>query len=67
MLDDNFGRHFNANSGYRDRIHLGRLGISRLGLLIRDAVLRPRYSVDFRSFAGVAGSHVHGNHHLSAT
>ena len=29
LLDDNFGRHYNAETGKRDRIHLGRLGIAR--------------------------------------
>ena len=42
LLDDNMGRYFNASIGRRDRIHLGRLGISRLSLMIRKAVLYPR-------------------------
>ena len=54
LLDSNFGRQINLSTGYRDRIHLGRRGISRLSLLIRDAVLQSRSQVDNRSYSAVS-------------
>ena len=57
LLDDNMGRYFNAITGRRDKIHLGKLGISRLSLMIREAVLCPRQVVDHRSYSSVVHSH----------
>ena len=63
LLDDNFGRRYNVNTGFRDRIHLGMLGISRLGLLFRDAILGRSGKVDGRLYIDVVrGS---GNSHVS--
>ena len=56
LLDDNMGRYFNAVTGRRCRIHLGRLGISRLSLMIREAVLCPRQVMDYRSYSSVVCS-----------
>ena len=56
LLDDNMGRYFNAVTGRRDRIHLGKLGISRLSLMIREAVLCPRQVMDYRSYSSVVCS-----------
>ena len=39
LLDDNYARCTNVNTGVKDRIHLGRLGVARLGLLFREAIL----------------------------
>ena len=71
LLDNNFGRYFNVSTGRRDRIHLGRLGISKLSLLIKEAVLLPRYMVGHQSYASVtrnhtthSSSHNTGAHHL---
>ena len=61
LLDSNFTRPFNTSTGYRDRIHLERRGISRLGLLIRDAVLQPGINAN-RSYANVTRGHVFSNH-----
>ena len=61
LLDSNFTGPFNTSTGYRDRIHLGRRGISRLGLLIRDAVLQPGINAN-RSYANVTRGHVFANH-----
>ena len=44
LLDDNFARRTNVNTGVKDRIHLGRLGVARLGLLFRDAILGRGFS-----------------------
>ena len=52
LLDDNFGRHYNAETGKRDRIHLGRLGIARLGLMYKDAILG-KSGVNGRLYADV--------------
>ena len=63
LLDDNFGRRYNVNTGFRDRLHLGMLGISRLGLLFRDAILGKSGKVNGRSYIDVVrGS---GNSHVS--
>ena len=51
LLDNNFGRIFQVTKGRKDRKHLGRLGIARLSLMIKESVLQPRYRVDNRSFA----------------
>ena len=56
LLDDNLGRLRILNSGRRDKIHLGRLGISKLGLMIKEVILMPRYKVDSRSYSGVVAS-----------
>ena len=56
LLDENFARYYNASTGFRDRIHLGRNGISKLSLLIRDAVMRPRGQVDNRFYAAVVNT-----------
>ena len=56
LLDDNLGRYFSAVTGRRDRIHLGKLGISRLSLMIREAVLYPRQVVDRRSYSSVVST-----------
>ena len=56
LLDDNLGRLCLLSSGRRDKIHLGRLGISKLSLMIKEVILMPRYRVDSRSFSGVVGS-----------
>ena len=56
LLDDNMGRYLNAVTGRRDRIHLGKLGISRLSLMIREAVLCPRQVMDYRSYSSVVCS-----------
>ena len=42
LLDYNMGSYFSAVTGRRDRIHLGKLGISRLNLMVREAVLYSR-------------------------
>ena len=52
LLDDNFGRHYNGETGKRDRIHLGRLGIARLGLMYKDAILG-KSGVNGRLYADV--------------
>ena len=52
LLDDNFGRHYNAETGKRDKIHLGRLGIARLGLMYEDAIL-VKSGVNGRLYADV--------------
>ena len=56
LLDDNMGRYFSAVTGRRDRIHLGKLGISRLSLMVREAVLYPRQVVGRRSYRSVAST-----------
>ena len=56
LLDDNLGRYFSAVTGRRDRIHLGKLGISRLSLMIREAVLYPRQVVDRGSYSSVVST-----------
>ena len=56
LLDDNMGCYFNAETGRRGRIHLGRLGISRLSLMIREAVLCPRQVMGYRSYSSVVCS-----------
>ena len=64
LLDNNFGRYFNVSTGRRDRIHLGKLGISKLSLLIKEAVLLPRYMVGYQSYASVTRSHTtHSSSH----
>ena len=63
LLDDNYGRRFNVNAGFRDRIHLGMRGISRLGLLFRDAVLDRSGKVDGRLYIDVVKGQ--GNSHVS--
>ena len=57
LLDNNFGRYFNVSTGRRDRLHLGKLGISKLSLLIKEAVLLPRYMVGHQSYASVTRNH----------
>ena len=52
LLDDNFGHHYDAETGKRDRIHLGRLGIARLGLMYKDAILG-KSGVNGRLYADV--------------
>ena len=56
LIDDDLGRLRLLSSGRRDKIHLGRLGISKLSLMIKEVILMPRYRVDSRSFSGVVGS-----------
>ena len=56
LLDDNLGRLHILSSGRREKIHLGRLGISKLSLMIKEVILMPRYKVDSRSYSGVAAS-----------
>ena len=56
LLDDNLGRLRILSSGRRDKIHLGRLGISKLSLMIKEVILMPRYKVDSRSYPSVAAS-----------
>ena len=64
LLDSNFGRYFNVSTGRRDRIHLGKLGISKLSLLIKEAVLLPRYMVGHQSYASVTRDHTtHSSSH----
>ena len=63
LLDDNFGRHYNAETGKRDRIHLGRLGIARLGLMYKDAILGKSGVVNGRLYADVARRQ--GDDHIS--
>ena len=63
LLDDNYGRRFNVNTGFRDRIHLGMLGISRLGFLFRDAVLDRSGKVDGRLYIDIVKGQ--GNSHVS--
>ena len=53
LLENNFGRFFRINTGKRDRIHLGRLGIARLALLIREAVLYPGKVTGNRSYSSI--------------
>ena len=55
LLDDNYARRTNVNTGVKDRIHLGRLGVARLGLLFRDAILGRGFSgrADGRLFTDV--------------
>ena len=43
LLDDNLGRLRILNSGRRDKIHLGWLGISKLSLMTKEVILMPRY------------------------
>ena len=63
-LDNNFGRYFNVSTGRRDRIHLGKLGISKLSLLIKEAVLLPRYMVGHQSYSSVTRDHTtHSSSH----
>ena len=63
LLDDNYGRRFYVNTGFRDRIHLGMLGISRLELLFRDAILDRSGNVDGRLYIDVVKGQ--GNSHVS--
>ena len=56
LLDKNFARYYNTSTGFRDRIHLGKKSISKLSLLIRDVVLRPRGQVDNRFYAAVVNT-----------
>ena len=56
LLDDNLGRLRLLSSGRRAKIHLGKLGISKLSLMIKEVILMPRYRVDSRSYSGVVGS-----------
>ena len=56
LLENNFGRFFRINTGKRDRIHLGRLGIARLALLIREAVLYPGKVTGNRSYSSIVRS-----------
>ena len=65
LLDDNFGRHYNAETGRRDRIHLGRLGIARLGLMYKDAILGKAGIVNGRSYADVIRGRGPGSDHIS--
>ena len=63
LLDDNFGKRYNVNTGVRDRIHLGYRGISRLGLLFRDAILGKPGSLGGRLYSDATrGS---GDYHVS--
>ena len=63
LLDDNFGRRYNVNTGIRDIIHLGYRGISRLGLLFRDAILGKPGSLGGRLYSDATrGS---GDYHVS--
>ena len=64
LLDDNLGRYFSAVTVRRDRIHLGKLGISRLSLMIREAVLYPRQVVDRRLYSSVVGTSNRVRSHL---
>ena len=57
LLDNNYGRYFKVENGRPDRIHFGRLGISKLSLMIREAILSPRYWVGRQSYASVASIH----------
>ena len=58
VLDDNFTRYHKFSEGpHRDRIHLGRRGISKLCLLIRDAVLQPKVIVAGQSYSSVVRRH----------
>ena len=58
VLDDNFTRYHKVSEGpHRDRIHLGRRGISKLCLLIRDAVLQPKVIVAGQSYSRVVRRH----------
>ena len=65
LLDDNFGRHYNAETGRMDRIHLGRLGIARLGLMYKDAILGKAGIVNGRSYADVIRGRGPGSDHIS--
>ena len=38
LLDDNLGRLRLLSSGRRDKIHLGKLGISKLSLMIKEVI-----------------------------
>ena len=53
LLDDNYGRRFNIETGKKDKIHLGRLGISRLGLMFKDAILGKPGRINGRSYVDV--------------
>ena len=65
LLDDNFRRHYNAETGRRDRIHLGRLEIARLGLMYKDAILGKAGIVNGRSYADVIRGRGPGSDHIS--
>ena len=56
LFDNNYGRVFKVSTGRRDVIHLGRLGISKLSLMIKDDVMMPRYMTDNRSYSSIVGS-----------
>ena len=58
VLDDNITRYHKVSEGpHRDRIHLYRRGISKLCLLIRDAVLQPKVIVAGQSYSSVVRRH----------
>ena len=61
LLYENFTRFKCMTTGYKDRIHLGRRGISKLSLLIRDAVLHQERGTAYRSYANVVRNHLHTN------
>ena len=58
LLDNNYGRYFKVENGRPDRIHFGRLGISKLSFMIREAILSSRYRVGRQSYASVASIHI---------
>ena len=53
LLDQNYCRKQNMTTGYKDRIHLGYLGISRLCQLFRDCIIKTPFSPSL-SHASVA-------------
>ena len=56
LLDNNYVRYYKVETGRKDRIHFGRLGISKLALMIREAILFPRYRVGHQSYASIVNS-----------
>ena len=56
LLDNNYGRYYKVETGRKDRIHFGRLGISKLALMIREAIISSRYWVGHQSFASIVSN-----------
>ena len=52
LLDQNYCREQNMTTGYKDRIHLGYLGISGLCQLFRHCIIKPPFSSSFSYASG---------------
>ena len=56
LLDNNYGRYYEVERGRKNGIHFGRLGISKLALMIREAIISPRYRVGHQSYANIVSN-----------